>query len=167
LFALGVLGLSQTSSATPMWQIELALFVTALGSGSSIMPAMSGALGTLRRDEVARATCGLNVVLRVGGSIGTALVAVVLTYELSRSLGPAGNTDGGLNAVRNIPTAGQIQTSAVVLGRAFRHTFLWSFGTVVLALVGALFLPRKRIGRALGADPIRPSLNPPASNDLL
>jgi hypothetical protein len=46
-----------------------------------------------------------------------------------------------------------------VLGRAFGHTFLWSFGTVVLAFVAALFLPRKRIEPALGADPVRPFLD--------
>jgi EmrB/QacA subfamily drug resistance transporter len=158
LFALGVLGLSQTSGAAPIWQVKLTLFIIGLGSGSSIMPAMSGALGVLRRDEVARATSGLNVVLRVGASIGTALLAVVLTHELSRLLGSTGNEGSGLNAVRSIPTAGQIQTMAV-LGRAFGHTFLWSFGTVVLAFVAALFLPRKRIEPALGADPVRPSLD--------
>jgi hypothetical protein len=73
--------------AAPICQIEMELFITGLGSGSSMMPAMSAALGALRRDEVARATTGLNVVLRVGGSIGTALVAVVLTHQLARLLG--------------------------------------------------------------------------------
>ena len=143
-FALGALGLSQTTAATPMWQIELSLFVTGLGSGSSLMPAMSGALGVLKRDEVARATSGVNVVLRVGASVGTALMAVVLTQELSRLLGFTGNEGGGLDAVRNIPPATQIQMLAV-LSRAFRHTFLWSFGMVALAFVAALSLPRRKI----------------------
>jgi hypothetical protein len=49
----------------------------------------------------------------------------------------------GLSAARNIPA----DTNANVLpklGEAFGHTFLWAFGIIGLAIVAALFLPRKR-----------------------
>jgi EmrB/QacA subfamily drug resistance transporter len=79
LCALGLLLLSQIATFAPTWKIEVALFVIGLGFGASLMPTMSATLRALRREEIARATSGLNVVLRVGGSIGTALLAVILT----------------------------------------------------------------------------------------
>jgi EmrB/QacA subfamily drug resistance transporter len=162
LSGLGVAGLSQTTSGTPIWQIEMELFITGLGSGSSMMPAMSAALGALRRDEVARATTGLNVVLRVGGSIGTALVAVVLTHELSRLLGSTGLHGMNLSAVRNILANGQARTS-VALGQAFGHTFLFSLGTIGFAFIAALFLPRRRFEPRDDANPVLISQHQPAS----
>jgi hypothetical protein len=132
-------------SGTPMWQIEVLLFTTGLGSGSAMMPAMSAALGALSRDEVARATTGLNVLLRVGGSIGTALLAVVLTRALSPLLGSAGIAAMNLSAIHNILTNGQARALAP-LDRAFGHTFLFSFGTIGIAFIAALFLPRQRFG---------------------
>jgi EmrB/QacA subfamily drug resistance transporter len=143
LSALGVLGLSQTASGTPMWQIEMLLFIMGLGSGSSMMPAMSAALGTLRREEVARATTGLNVVLRVGGSIGSALLAMVLIHELSRLLDSSGLEAMNLSTLRNILANGQAR-SLSILGQAFGHAFLFSLGTIGLAFFAALFLPRQR-----------------------
>ena len=162
LSALGVLGLIQTTRGTPMWQIEVLLFITGLGSGSSMMPAMSAALGALSRDEVARATTGLNVVLRVGGSIGTALLAVVLTHELSRLLGSAGIVAMNLSAVRNILANGQARALAP-LGQAFGHTFLFSLGTIGIAFIAALFLPRQRAEPPGDANPALTSQRPPAS----
>jgi EmrB/QacA subfamily drug resistance transporter len=162
LSALGVLGLSQTTGGTPMWQIEIELFITGLGSGASMMPAMSAALGALRRDEVARATTGLNVVLRVGGSIGTALLAVVLTHELSRLLSSTGHHAVNLSAVRNMLANGQVRTLAG-LSQAFGHTFLFSLATIGLAFIAALFLPRRRFEPADDADPTLISQRPPPS----
>ncbi|HXW29256.1 MAG TPA: DHA2 family efflux MFS transporter permease subunit [Xanthobacteraceae bacterium] len=163
LSALGVLGLSQTRSGTPMWQIEIELFITGLGSGASMMPAMSAALGALRRDEVARATTGLNVVLRVGGSIGTALLAVVLTHEISRLLGSTGLQAVNLSVVRNMLADGQARTLAA-LSQAFGHTFLFSLATLGLAFIAALFLPRQGFEPADAANPALISQQPPASN---
>jgi EmrB/QacA subfamily drug resistance transporter len=151
LSALGVLGLSQTAKGTPMWQVEMFLFIVGLGSGSSMMPAMSAALGTLRREEVARATTGLNVVLRVGGSIGTALLAMVLIHELSHLLGSSGLETMNLSAVRNLLDNGQARPLATP-GQAFGHTFLFSLGTIGLAFIAALFLPRRRFESAHDAN---------------
>jgi EmrB/QacA subfamily drug resistance transporter len=144
VFALGLIGLSQTGAATPAWAIELALFVTGLGSGSTMMPAMSAVLRVLKRAEVSRATTGLNVALRVGGSIGTALVAVVLTQQLSRVLGSTGGLVSAIDALRTLAPADRAQTMAA-LGPAFGHVFLWLLGSVAFAFCGALFIPRRRL----------------------
>jgi len=48
------------------------------GIGFGMMPAMTAAFASLRRSELADASPQLNVLQRIGGSIGTAVLAVVL-----------------------------------------------------------------------------------------
>ena len=50
-----------------------------------MMPAMSAAYAVLRPEQIADATPQLTVVQRVGGSIGTAVLAVVLGTALTGS----------------------------------------------------------------------------------
>ena|SRR5579859_1279006 len=54
------------------------MFGRGTGIGFAFMPAMAAAFASLRRSELADATPQLNVLQRVGGSIGTAVLAVVL-----------------------------------------------------------------------------------------
>jgi membrane-associated phospholipid phosphatase len=51
------------------------------------MPVMSAAFASLRPSELADATPQLNVLQRVGGSIGTAVLAVVLSRALTGAHG--------------------------------------------------------------------------------
>ena len=60
----------------------VALFVRGMGIGCAFMPAMTAAFAALERHELADATPQLNVLQRVGGSLGTALLAVVLQRAL-------------------------------------------------------------------------------------
>jgi MFS family permease len=53
-----------------------------IGIGFGFVPAMSVAFASLKRHELGHATPQLNVLQRTGGSIGTALLAVVLQHEL-------------------------------------------------------------------------------------
>ena len=62
---------------TPQWQIMLALFVRGLGLAGSMMPAFAVAYATLSRGDIPDASSQLNVVQRVGGSIGSALMAKI------------------------------------------------------------------------------------------
>jgi hypothetical protein len=57
------------------------LFVRGIGLGASIQPATAAAYATLTADAVPRATAALNTLRQIGGSIGTALLAVVLQHE--------------------------------------------------------------------------------------
>ena len=50
----------------------------ASGIGFSFMPAMTAAFASLRPDQLSDATPQLNVLQRIGGAIGTAVLAVVL-----------------------------------------------------------------------------------------
>jgi hypothetical protein len=52
------------------------------GIGFGMMPAMTAAFASLERSELSDATPQLNVLQRIGGSIGTAVLAVVLQRSL-------------------------------------------------------------------------------------
>jgi len=65
------------------------LLIRGFGIGFAFMPAMSAAFAALERSELSDATPQLNVLQRVGGSIGTAVLAVVLQRELIGARTPA------------------------------------------------------------------------------
>ncbi len=73
----GLIG-AQTSV---LW-LCVAMFVRGMGIGFAFMPAMTAAFAALERSELADATPQLNVLQRVGGSLGTAVLAVVLQRAL-------------------------------------------------------------------------------------
>ena len=68
---------------TPIGLLSVAMFVRGMGIGFAFMPAMSAAFASLDRSELPDATPQLNVLQRVGGSIGVAVLAVVLQRELA------------------------------------------------------------------------------------
>src|SRR3954451_1677474 len=93
--------------------IAAAMIVRGFGIGMSMMPSMTAAYAVLRPDQINDATPQLNVLQRVGGSIGTAILAVVLQSGIS-----------GLGR----PTAEGVAAS-------FAHTYWWVLGISVVALV--------------------------------
>jgi EmrB/QacA subfamily drug resistance transporter len=67
---------------TSVFWLSIAMLIRGAGIGFAFMPAMAAAFASLERSELADATPQLNVLQRVGGSIGTALLAVVLQRAL-------------------------------------------------------------------------------------
>jgi EmrB/QacA subfamily drug resistance transporter len=63
--------------------LSAAMFVRGVGIGFGFLPAMAAAFASLERSELPSATPQLNVIQRVGGSIGTAVLAVVLQRALT------------------------------------------------------------------------------------
>jgi MFS family permease len=131
LFALllGTVAFTQVRADTPYWVLELSLFVRGFGLGFTMMPAMAAAYSGLERWQVPRATPMLNVIQRVGGSLGTALLAVVLQHQLAHAPSRA--------------------PGAVATG--FGHTYWWAMAMTALALAPALVLARAQRSRAGGA----------------
>jgi MFS family permease len=114
--AVSTLPLAFVSASTPVWEIEVSLLARGLGIGLAMMPAMSAAYAVLRPEQIADATPQLTVVQRVGGSIGTAVLAVVLGTALTGAAGPS-------------------ETSA-----AFASAYWWAFGLSIVALIPAVIL---------------------------
>jgi len=102
-------------ATTSFWTLGAAMVVRGLGIGMSMMPAMTAAYATLRSDQVNDATPQLNVLQRVGGSIGTAILTVVL--------------QNGITA--NTPVA---------IAASFAHTYWWVVGISVMALAPTILL---------------------------
>ncbi|HEY4279811.1 MAG TPA: DHA2 family efflux MFS transporter permease subunit [Conexibacter sp.] len=153
LTAIGFLAYTQLGPDTSYLWLSIALFVSGLGTGATMMPAMSAAYQTLNHAQVPRATTTLNILMRVGGSIGTALLAVVLQHQIRGAL-PAAATRGGesgLGALSSIPAALQ-DSVAPAIADAFSHTFWWSVALLVIGIVPALLLPRRRPAKAAGTS---------------
>jgi MFS family permease len=97
---------------TSILYLSLAMFVRGAGIGFAFMPAMAAAFAALDRSELAHATPQLNVLQRVGGSIGTAVLAVVLQRALvgantlaaqASAYGTAFWASAGLTALAIVP----------------------------------------------------------------
>ena len=96
------IGLTMWTAQTPVAVTSATLFVRGIGLGCSMMPAMASAYSTISREAVPRATTTLNVLQRVGGSIGTALLAVVLENQIRTAIPRAAGLGG---AIRPLPPA--------------------------------------------------------------
>ncbi len=120
LVGLAFLGLTQLSATESYWLVGANLFVLGLGMGATMMPTFSGAIQTLRRSAIARATTTLNINQQVAASIGTSVLSVILAGKLADGAGtPAAGAD------------------------AFGSTFIIAFGLVVVAfVVASLLLPK-------------------------
>ncbi|TCB96804.1 DHA2 family efflux MFS transporter permease subunit [Micromonospora zingiberis] len=137
------------------------LFVMGMGMGGTMMPVMTSALRTLTGHEVARGSTLLNILQQIGGSVGAALMSVILTNELNGSRPIPGVTDPNGNPVSEagLAIASQqrpelveqfpVDPSVIERGldfaaNAFATTFWVAFGLVLLTLIPAAFLPRRR-----------------------
>jgi EmrB/QacA subfamily drug resistance transporter len=95
-----------------------AMLIRGVGLGFSFMPAMTAAFATLERHELSHATPQLNVINRVGGSIGTAILAVVLQRSLA-----------GVHTLAGTASA-------------YGTAFWWSAGLTALAIIPCVVLLR-------------------------
>jgi EmrB/QacA subfamily drug resistance transporter len=149
----GTIAFTQVSATTSYWLLGGSLVLRGVGLGFTMMPAMAAAYATLQRSEVPRATPLLNVLQRVGGSLGTAVLAVVLQRQITAELG-AGASGGGLEAARGAGGAATREQVAGPLAAAFGHTYWWAMGMTALALVpaGVLALTERRAARERAAE---------------
>ena len=106
------------TDTTPYATIGTAMIFRGIGIGLSIMPAMTAAFSVLPREKVNDASPQLTVLQRVGGSLGTAIFAVVLQSQTSSA-----------------------HTTAAAAA-AFGHTYWWVMGVTLLALIPTLLLAR-------------------------
>ncbi|GAB3972598.1 MFS transporter [Actinoallomurus acanthiterrae] len=131
---------TQVRADTPYWLLILPLMLTGIGVGATIMPAMAAATRNLESEQVPGASTALNITQQVSASLGTALISVVLATAMTDRLP---EVSGGIGSVRGLPGPAR-QAIAPRLADAFQHTYFWAVVLMVLALVPALFLPRRR-----------------------
>jgi EmrB/QacA subfamily drug resistance transporter len=131
----GTAAYTQVGADTSYLFLSGALFLIGLGLGSTIVPAMGVAYQSVPREAVPQATSSINVIQRIAGSVGTALLAVVLQRSIASSL--------GIRSLGALPRDGRTH-AAPALADAFGTTFWVAFGLVAAALLPALLLPRSR-----------------------
>jgi EmrB/QacA subfamily drug resistance transporter len=136
----GTAAFTQVGAATSYAVLAVALFVIGLGLGSTIVPSMAVAYQSVPRESVADATSTINVIQRVAGSVGTALLAVVLQRSIAGNLP---GVESGVGALAALPDSRRAQV-APALANAFGTTFWVALGLVAAALVPALLLPSRR-----------------------
>ncbi len=113
--------------------LSVAMFIRGMGIGFAFMPAMAAAFASLDRSELSHATPQMNMLQRVGGSIGTAVLAVVLQ--------------------RALIGAHTISAQAAAYGTAF----WWSAGLTALAIIPCIILLRaERAARAAKGAVVAP-----------
>jgi EmrB/QacA subfamily drug resistance transporter len=139
----GTVPFTLVTATTPYWLLAIAVMVRGVGLGFTLMPAMAAAYATLARTQVPRATPMLNVVQRIGGSLGTAVLAVVLQQQLTSALAglARGGTGGagGLEVAQRLPPDARARIAERVAA-AFGHTYWWSFALTAVALLPAIVL---------------------------
>ncbi|MDO9406784.1 DHA2 family efflux MFS transporter permease subunit [Patulibacter sp.] len=137
-----VVGVSITAVATIPFMLltentsygitSAAMIFRGLGVGLSMMPAMTAAFSVLKPSEINHASPQLNTLQRVGGSIGVAVLTVVLQR----------NTEG-LGRSAGDPSA---------LAGAFGDVYWWVLAVTVVALIPAVILMRVERRRAREGD---------------
>jgi EmrB/QacA subfamily drug resistance transporter len=146
VIALGLGVFTQVSADSSYVLLLGGLFVMGLGMGMTMMPIMSAALASLTHQQVARGSTLMNIVQQTAGSIGTAVMSVILTNQVLDS--PAATAYSAV-------TQGQVPASQVApdvltqgkasLADAFGNTYLVGVILIALCFIPALFLPRKKI----------------------
>jgi hypothetical protein len=113
-----------------------------------MMPSSAAAYAHISHDAVPRATTALNIVIRIGGSFGTAVVALVLQRQIDSRLPAASHvlSTGVVSGARHLAPG-----AAVQLGHAFGAAF-WTVLVMTCVGLGATFLlPRIRPSSAAAA----------------
>jgi len=138
LALLGTAAYTQVGSSTSYVVLAAALFSIGLGLGATIVPSMAVAYRAVPRESVAQATSTINVVQRIAGSVGTAVLAIALQRALESRLG---GPDGGIGRLAAL-SDGARDGLAPALADGFGVAFWVAFGLAAVALVPALLLPR-------------------------
>jgi len=136
---LGTLLYTQAGPSTSYAWLAFSLFVRGLGAGWTMMPCSAAAYSRLRHEAVPRATTTLNIVIRIGGSFGTALVALVLQRQIDARLPTASHllSEGAVGGTTHLPPH-----VATQLGDAFGRAF-WAVVVITcIGLCATFFLPR-------------------------
>jgi EmrB/QacA subfamily drug resistance transporter len=132
----GTAAYTQIGAQTAYWYLAGALFLIGAGLGATITPSMAVAYQHLAHQEVPRATSAINLVQRLAGSLGTALLAVVLQAAISSRLP---GLQGGIGQAA-VLAARQPAPAATRLTDAFTSTFWVAFALTAVALLPALLL---------------------------
>ena len=134
---------------TSVIELCFTMLLRGAGMGASFMPAMTAAFAVLERSQITHATPQLNVLNRVGGSIGTTILAVVLADSLRHAHG------------------------VTAMAHSYGTAFWWSAALAALAIIPCVVLMRaesnaRKAAKAAGdSDPDRNAVDTGAIAEVL
>ncbi|MDQ3157915.1 MAG: DHA2 family efflux MFS transporter permease subunit [Actinomycetota bacterium] len=157
LIIAGMFPLTMVEVDTSYWVIVPALFVMGLGMGATMMPLFTSALKTLTNHEVARGSTLLNISQQIASSVGVAVMSVILTNHLKDGQ----FAQAAIGSVKDPSIIDQVGVGNIAKGfieaaDSFGATFWVAWALVILTIVPALFLPRKKEVSHLLDDEGRP-----------
>jgi EmrB/QacA subfamily drug resistance transporter len=129
LLTLSTVPLAFVTAQTSILLLSLVFVLRGVSIGMSFMPAMTAAFASMRPAQLADATPQINVLMRLGGAIGTAVLAVALQRA----------------AAGHLPTP-------PALAQAFDTAYWWALGISLLSLIPCLMLLRAERPRAAPAQ---------------
>ena len=139
LIGLSFLGLTQLSIDTSYWLFGVDLFVMGIGMGVTMVPMFSGAMQTLRKADVARASTSVNITQQAGAAVGTAVLSILLAHQLNDNLLGRGGIGVSVSPAERA-------SAAPVIAEAFAATFGWALILIAFAFVVAVvFLPWRKV----------------------
>jgi len=114
-------------------------FVLGLGMGLSMMPTMTAAMQAVPAAAIARTSTAMNIIRQSGASIGTAILTVILSTQITDRL-TGGVSPGGATGFEALHALSPAQQAAVApqLADAFASTFVWALVLLSLAFIPAL-----------------------------
>jgi MFS family permease len=126
---IGTLPFAFADAQTNEWLLMAALLVRGIGLGTVTVPLMALGFRGLQRHEVPDASIITRIAQQVGGSFGTAVLAVVLT-----------------GATAAVTTAGtSAATSPGALAGAFQQSFWWAIGFTAAGVLISFALPGRPV----------------------
>lgn len=149
----------------------VALTIMGLGMGCTMMPLSVASVQALAPHEIARGTALMSVSHQVGGSMGTALMAMILTDQFDRSENVvAANKLAALQqkaAISNVPVdPSQIPLQSLApgfsanllhdLSQAYTSVFVVAVVLVAFTIIPASFLPKKPASQTAVEEPRLP-----------
>src|SRR3954447_11074663 len=106
LLVLGMVPFAFVTATTSEVLLCGSSFVLGLGMGLAMMPTMTAAMQAVPAQAIARTSTAMNIIRQSGASIGTAILAVILTSQVSSRLGGATPSGGsGFEALQGMSAA--------------------------------------------------------------
>ncbi|MFI6070674.1 DHA2 family efflux MFS transporter permease subunit [Actinoplanes sp. NPDC051343] len=127
LLIVGTLPFAFAGLHTSQWMLALALVLRGAGLGAILMAVLFGAYDGLPRELIPHASTATRILQQLGGSFGTALLAVALQRGLS--------------------------THPADPATAFDHAFWWALALTLPALAAVAFLPRRNAAAPAADEP--------------
>jgi len=148
-------GVARQAQYEPTLLVGLAIM--GLGMGCTMMPLSVASVQALTEHQIARGTTLMSVSHQVGGSIGTALMSMVLTNQFNRSENitaanklallqqkAAGGIPVDPSAIPRRSLAPDFSTGLLHdLSHAYTTVFVIAVAVVALTIIPASFLPKK------------------------